>query len=70
MRDDGKNVYPHKFQKDMTIPAFREEYESKKIKDGEFLEKKKISLTGRIYNIRIQSAKLIFIDLMEDGGKV
>jgi len=65
-----KNVYPHKFQKDMTIPAFREEYESKKINDGQFLENKKISLTGRIYNIRVQSNKLIFIDLMEDNAKV
>ena len=70
LRNDGKNVYPHKFQKDMTIPAFREEYETMKIKDGQFLEKKKISLTGRIYNIRTASAKLIFIDLMEDNAKV
>lgn len=34
------------------------------------MEKKKISLTGRIYNIRTASAKLIFIDLMEDNAKV
>ena len=47
----------------MTIPQFREEYEQKKIGDGEFLENKKISLTGRIHTIRSQSAKLYFIDL-------
>ena len=34
------------------------------------MEDKKISLTGRIYNIRSQSAKLLFIDLMEDNAKV
>lgn len=29
-----------------------------------------MSITGRIYNIRSQSAKLVFIDLMEDNAKV
>lgn len=63
MRDKGQEVYPHKFHKDMTIPKFRAEYEAKEIKEGVFLEDKLVKLTGRIYSIRSQSAKLIFIDL-------
>ena len=27
-RDAGRNPYPHKFHRDMTIPQFREKYES------------------------------------------
>ena len=27
-RDSGKNPYPHKFNRDMTIPQFREKYEA------------------------------------------
>lgn len=70
LRDQGKEVYPHKFQKDMTIPQFRDQYEAQKIKEGQFVEDKKISITGRIYNIRSASNKLMFIDLMEDNAKV
>ena len=70
MRNQGKEVYPHKFQKDMTLPQFRDHYEAQKITDGTFLDNKKVSITGRIYNIRAQSAKLIFIDLMEDNAKI
>lgn len=70
MREQGKDVYPHKFDKDMTIPMFRDIFEAQEIADGQFLENKKTSVTGRIYNIRSQSAKLIFIDLMEDNAKI
>ena len=41
-----------------------------KIEKGTFLEKKEVSVTGRIYNIRDQSAKLKFFDVHEDGEKV
>jgi len=34
------------------------------------LENKEVSVTGRIYNIRDQSAKLKFFDLHEDGEKI
>ena len=27
LRDNGKNPYPHKFNRDMTIPQFRKDYE-------------------------------------------
>jgi len=26
-RNEGKNPYPHKFNRDMTVPQFREKYE-------------------------------------------
>lgn len=32
LRNQGKEVYPHKFQKDMTLPQFRDQYESMEIK--------------------------------------
>lgn len=34
LRKQGKEVYPHKFQKDMTIPQFRDNFESQKIENG------------------------------------
>jgi lysyl-tRNA synthetase class 2 len=63
IRDEGKNPYPHKFNRDMTIPQFREKYEQTKIEVGEFLEDQKVALTGRIMGLRSSGAKLIFIDL-------
>jgi len=41
-----------------------------KIEKGTFLEKKEVCVTGRIYNIRDQSAKLKFFDISEDGEKI
>ena len=63
IRDEGKNPYPHKFNRDMTIHQFREKYEQTKIEVGEFLEDQKVALTGRIMGLRSSGAKLIFIDL-------
>ena len=37
-KDEGANPYPHKFHRDFTIPSFREKFDVKKIKDGEFLD--------------------------------
>jgi len=34
------------------------------------LENKKVAVTGRIYSMRSQSAKLIFMDLIEDGAQI
>jgi lysyl-tRNA synthetase class 2 len=70
LRQEGKNPYPHKFQRDMTIPQFREKYEQVELENGQFVEDQKIALTGRIMGLRNQGAKLIFIDLQEDGQKV
>jgi lysyl-tRNA synthetase class 2 len=70
LRSEGKNPYPHKFNRDMTIPQFREKYEEVKIEHGEFLEDQKVALTGRIMMLRESGAKLIFIDLFDDSAKV
>ena len=34
------------------------------------MEDQKVSLTGRVYNIRGAGAKLLFIDIQEDSSKV
>jgi lysyl-tRNA synthetase, class II len=70
MRSDGKNPYPHKFNRDFTIPQFKEKYDQIKIANGEFKEGENVSVTGRIMMLRPSGAKLIFIDLVEDTGKV
>lgn len=70
LRKEGKNPYPHKFNRDMTVPQFIEKYSQEDIKDGTFLEDKVVSLTGRIQNLRPSGAKLIFIDLTEDEKKI
>ena len=31
MREEGQNPYPHKFNRDMTIPQFKDKYEGKAI---------------------------------------
>ena len=33
-REAGRNPYPHKFHRDMTIPQFRQKYETEKIESG------------------------------------
>jgi lysyl-tRNA synthetase class II len=54
----------------MTIPQYREKYEQVNIDKGQFLEDQPIALTGRIMTLRQSGAKLVFIDLHEDGKKV
>lgn len=34
------------------------------------MEDQKVAVTGRVMNLRPSGAKLIFIDLSEDGGKI
>jgi len=71
-RAENRNPYPHKFNRDMTIPQFIEKYKEMEIETGKFLEDKKIAITGRIMGqgIREQGTKLIFFDLEEDNDKV
>ena len=70
LKNDGQNPYPHKFQRDMTIPQFREKYEPMQIDNSVFLENEKIAITGRVIFLRPSGAKLLFIDLNEDGAKL
>ena len=69
-RAEGKNPYPHKFNRDFTIPHFKEKYDQVKMENGEFKEGEVVSVTGRIMMLRPSGAKLIFIDLVEDQMKV
>ena len=70
VRADGKNPYPHKFKRDFTLPQFREKYDGMQIEKGTFMENQSVSVTGRIMMIRASGAKLIFIDIHEDGSKI
>ena len=69
-RAEGKNPYPHKFNRDFTIPHFKEKYDQVKMENGEFKDGEVVSVTGRIMMLRPSGAKLIFIDLVEDQMKV
>jgi len=51
-RKEGKNPYPHKFQRDMTIPQFREKFEQVALENGQFVEDQTIAVTGRIMGLR------------------
>lgn len=65
----GKNPFPHKFQRSMTIEEFIAKYEST-IPTGEHLEGETVALCGRIYTKRASGSKLVFYDLVAEGAKV
>jgi len=52
IRQEGKNPYPHKFKRDMTVPEFRKKFEEEKIENGLFLEDQTVALTGRVMLLR------------------
>jgi len=54
----------------MTVPQFLEKYEGQEIAKGTFFEDQKVALTGRVKTLRAAGAKLLFIDLHDDGAKV
>ena len=62
------NPYPHKFQVDMSIPTYRDTYDSK-CKDGEHDTSTVLNLAGRIMAIR-GAGKLVFFVLQGDGANV
>jgi lysyl-tRNA synthetase class 2 len=65
-----KGAYPHKFQVDYTIPAFRSKFEATATTNGEFDQKNVIGIAGRIISKRAASSKLQFITLQGDGETV
>ena len=71
-RKEGKNPYPHKFQKSHRNDEFFKEYDPICVEKDAFLEDKEVSLTGRVMKIRGggASAKLIFMDLVSDDTKI
>lgn len=63
-----EHPYPHKFQVDMALSQFIEDYSN--LSDGQILEDKTFSVAGRVHAIRESGAKLIFYDLRGEGVKI
>lgn len=62
-----EHPYPHKFDVQYSVKEFIEKFSN--IEKGKFLEDK-VSVGGRVTNIRKQGKKLIFYDLRGDGLKL
>ena len=60
--------YPHKFHAKYNIKEFIEMF-SEKCAQGEFLEEK-VSVAGRVTNIRNQGKNLAFYDIVGEGCKL
>jgi lysyl-tRNA synthetase class 2 len=70
LRDEGKNPYPHKFDRTHRIDELIKEFDPICVEKGVFIEDKKVSVTGRVMSIRAAGAKLLFIDLNGDDNKI
>jgi lysyl-tRNA synthetase, class II len=70
IRDDGKNPYPHKFERTHRIDEFTKAFDGVCGEKGVFLDEAKVALTGRVISIRAAGPKLVFIDLAGDDAKV
>lgn len=70
LRAEGKNPYPHKFNREISIVDFKKKFDDMTIENGSFLEDQKVGIAGRIMMLRESGAKLIFIDLVEGNAKV
>lgn len=66
-KDEGKNVYPHKFHVSSSLTEFLRTYES--LGQGEE-GNEEVMLAGRIHAIRESSQKLRFYDLRGEGVKI
>lgn len=62
------NPYPHKFNRDLTVPQFVEKYNS--LARGETLKDVQVKITGRIMTKREAGSKLRFYVLKGDGVQV
>ena len=67
-QDELSNPYPHKFHVDMSIPNYRQKFDSI-IKDGEHDATTSVSIAGRVTTIR-GAGKLVFFVLQGDGAQV
>jgi lysyl-tRNA synthetase class 2 len=52
IRDQGKNPYPHKFERTHRIDEFHKEFDAKITENGQFLEDQIVATTGRVLSIR------------------
>ncbi|KAF5346771.1 hypothetical protein D9756_010431 [Leucocoprinus leucothites] len=65
------NPYPHKFHVSLSISDYIDKFGPEGVvAPGTKLEGQKVSLAGRIHNIRASGAKLKFYDLHGEGKKV
>jgi len=63
--------YPHKFHVTQSIPSFIEDYGAQITSPGDRLEKQdKVSVAGRVHNVRQAGAKLRFYDLWSEGKRL
>lgn len=66
--EDPKNVYPHKFQVEITLDKYIEKY--KDLEDAQVVQEITHQVAGRIYSKRASGQKLLFYDLGDDGHKI
>jgi len=52
------------------VDQFRDEFDKKCLENGIFLEEENVSVTGRVQTMRMQGAKLMFIDIEGDQQKL
>eukprot|EP01117_Protostelium_nocturnum_P008809 TRINITY_DN3156_c0_g1_i1.p1 TRINITY_DN3156_c0_g1~~TRINITY_DN3156_c0_g1_i1.p1 ORF type:complete len:619 (+),score=242.72 TRINITY_DN3156_c0_g1_i1:2043-3899(+) len=66
----GKNVYPHKFNVEHTLPEYIAKFGPQLKEKGEELSSVQVSVAGRIGQKRESSASLFFLDLHDNGAKL
>lgn len=66
--EDPQNVYPHKFNVEISLKDFIEKYNH--LEAGDVLEDIKHGVAGRIYSKRAAGSKLLFYDLRSNGQKI
>ena len=62
------NPYPHKFQVNTDLVAFKSEYES--LERGETKKDVEVRVAGRVYVKRVSSTKLCFYDIRAGGVRI
>lgn len=68
LQHNGVNTYPYKFHVDTNVKDFIERYNN--LAAGDQLRDIKVSVAGRMHNIRVSGKKLRFYDLHSEGLKV
>lgn len=70
LREKNTNPYPHKYNRTLRIDEFCTKYSAQEIANNTFLEDVTESVTGRIMSIRAAGAKLVFLHIHGDEGKL
>lgn len=67
-RAKGEEVYPHKFDVSISIPAYAAKYGS--LDPGTQLKDQRVTVAGRVVRKAASGAKLMFFDVRSEGSKV